>query len=69
MKQMRKPLLIFDFFGVVVEEVAHKWLYDRVDSALAKEIIATIFVAVDVGEITPAQCFASLEKIDRKSVV
>ena len=60
---MKKPLLIFDFFGVIVEEVAHKWLYDHVDEKRAKEIIATIFVSVDVGEITPDECFAALEKI------
>lgn len=59
---MQKPLLIFDFFGVVVEEVAHKWLYDRITPTRAQEIIKTIFVAVDTGEITPAQCFDFLEQ-------
>ncbi|NLN80102.1 MAG: HAD-IA family hydrolase [Erysipelotrichia bacterium] len=60
---MPKPLLIFDFFGVVVEEVAHKWLYDHVENDVAKHIIATLFVREDLGEITARQCFKELEKI------
>lgn len=58
---MKKPLLIFDFFGVVVAEVAHLWLKEHMDETSAKEIIASLFVAVDEGRITAEDCFKALE--------
>ncbi|MFA5660049.1 MAG: HAD-IA family hydrolase [Bacilli bacterium] len=58
---MKKPLLIFDFFGVVVAEVAHLWLKGHMDEKTAKEVIATLFVAVDEGRMTAEDCFKKLE--------
>lgn len=58
---MKKPLLIFDFFGVVIAEVAHLWLKEHMDETSAKEIIASLFVAVDEGRITAEDCFKALE--------
>lgn len=61
MPVMNKPLLVFDFFGVIVEEVAHLWLARHMEKEEAQEIIKTLFVAVDEGRITPEECFKALE--------
>ncbi len=61
----KKPLLIFDFFGVIVEEVAHVWLRERVSSSVADHIISTLFVAVDEGRVTPEECFVALEELTK----
>lgn len=57
-----KPLLIFDFFGVVIGEVAHRWLRARLDEAHAKRIIDTILVIGDEGKLTEEELFLALEK-------
>lgn len=36
---MKKPLLVFDFFGVIFEEVAHLWLARHMSKAESAEII------------------------------
>ncbi len=59
---MKKPLLVFDCFGVVVEEVAYIWLARHMSRAESLEIINTTFVAVDEGRITSADCFKILEE-------
>lgn len=58
---MKKPLLIFDFFGVVIEEVAHSWLKVNVDDDLGHYIINELFVAVDEGRLRENDLFAKME--------
>jgi len=57
-----KPLLIFDFFGVVVGEVAHTWLKQHLSQDHANRIIKDIFVQVDEGKLNESDLFALLEK-------
>lgn len=57
-----KPLLIFDFFGVLIDEVAHTWLRSKLSNDEANEIIRTLFVACDEGKIDEHEVFRQLGK-------
>lgn len=57
-----KPLLIFDFFGVVVGEVAHCWLRKHLSEAHAQQVINTVLVMADQGKLTEEQMFSTLEQ-------
>lgn len=57
-----KPLLIFDFFGVVIGEVAHRWLRAHLDETHAQHIIDTILVIGDEGKLSEEELFLALEK-------
>lgn len=58
-----KPLLSFDFFGVVVGEVAHLWLKEHANEEVSRYAIDYLFVEVDKGNITPEECYQKLEEL------
>lgn len=58
----KKPLLIFDFYGVVVGEVAHTWLKAHLSPEHAKKIIDEILVAADEGKLTEEELFLRIEQ-------
>lgn len=59
----KKPLLIFDFFGVVVGEVAHTWLKKHLHSDKAQQVIESVLVEADEGKLSETQLFATLESV------
>lgn len=63
----KKPLLVFDFFGVVVAEVGHAWLYDNLTKEEAIHVINNIFPLGDSGKLTELQLFTILGEYSKKT--
>lgn len=57
-----KPLLVFDFFGVIVGEVAHTWLKEHLGDEHANKLIKEVLVQADEGVLTEEQLFARLAR-------
>ncbi|MFL9824142.1 hypothetical protein, partial [Rhodoplanes sp. SY1] len=59
---MRYEAVVFDCFGVLCPDVGHRWLAQTFPEAEAAEIVRTLFVAVDRGQISQEALFAELGK-------
>jgi HAD superfamily hydrolase (TIGR01509 family) len=60
---MKYRCAVFDFFGVISDEVAPPWLAGLFPAERVKEIRDTLFVAADRGDISQDELFAQLTKL------
>jgi len=57
---MKYRCAVFDFFGVISDEVAPPWLAGLFPAERVKQIRDTLFVAADRGDISQDELFAQL---------
>lgn len=63
MKQSKKGVLLFDFFGVISTEIAPIWFDKHFDSESAIRLKADIFVPADLGLISEEDTYIKMQEL------